>query len=206
MKCDLCKRDYEKGYTISGLKGDYCSENCMVQFSNKMRLGFLPFKSYDENIAALESKFVQTSIANSGSAIGNFLINDLNSDQLMIFIQLCQNAVNNATLLVHTKKRSEEGYHYDKVRSDIRALVDRRDTDAVATVVADREKKEKVKAVKALGEKISKDGKCLICQSDSTALTCSKKCKENHLMIDGFLKMGKSIEYCREQLRKMGRI
>jgi hypothetical protein len=177
----------------------------MINWLNKIRLVYHPYESYNKSILT-DPMTLETAKKNSASALNNFLVVGMSPDELMIHTQVLQNAVNELSFIIHKLRKHEQDYEFDKVRNEIRGQVHKRDTKLVRDTVENRDKETKIKAVKSLGEKVSPDGLCYICQNPSTALLCSQNCKDNHKMIQGSLKLGRSIEQCRQMLKDMGKL
>lgn len=210
MKCDFCKNDFLEleEFKRPLLNGKYCSEICMINMHNKIRLAYFPHGGVYAPVNEFTDilMYTKTVRGNAVAAQENFLIKDMNSDQLMAHIGILQNCINNCHVLVHKLRMTERDYNYEKVRNEIRNQVADHDGNIVKKTVDQREKDQKLKAAKQNGDKISKDGKCFICEKESLTRYCSKNCKESFLIIKGMLDLGKSLESARQVLRGMGRL
>jgi hypothetical protein len=207
IKCDYCREDVETTFLPPpALSGKWCSERHMVDHLNTIRLAYYPWQLYQRDVIDLELTLGTGALRTNALAANGRLIAKMTSEELVHHIWLLKTAVVDMTLLVHKLASQESSYEREKTRAKLAGEVALRDSKKIGAVAADRETAEKKKAIKALGEKISPDGKCVMCGAASTALTCTTKCKENWQLSGGWRKMGFPQEKIEEMLKAMGKL
>jgi len=78
------------------------------------------------------------------------------------------------------------------------------DTRTLAQVESDRVRSAAEKEGKGQGLKLSKDGKCMVCDKDSVAITCSKECQGIWKVAEPYTKMGFTKSKAIELVASMG--